>query len=368
MDGSAGDASVDGGPRDAGDSSVACEPAPDGGRPVEGAKATLLATLKLPTGVAMLQLGPTALLGKHRVWIVPRAQPKDVATPAYYAAAGLNTAVQPWLALDGGSPQPWSLDWRVGDAGLPSVLLEPKALGLVPTSLIKTSEAGQPDVGKLFVQQAPYGLVSAVGIATITDGKTTALRGPDLFKGEVHKFASGAHRTKDGYVKLYACERNAAPPPMMDCFIARVLLAQMAEPSAYQAYVGEEAWQSEDLRNATPVLFDVGGTLSVDWNEYLGKFVALYGVPHEKDGPLQVALRVAATSEGEWSAPTVVDLPETGRPPLVGSYLNYAVAHADLAQHCGQRIVISYLEPIELGADKISVVRGSTHLVAIDLQ
>ena len=90
----------------------------------------------------------------------------------------------------------------------------------------------------------------------------------------------------------YACKVMGLDNP---CIIARASLADASERQAWRYYAGDEGW-SADWQDAEIVL-DGASPLSVHWNEYLGKYVAVYAEPLAHT----ISIRLADRPEGPWS-------------------------------------------------------------------
>jgi hypothetical protein len=115
------------------------------------------------------------------------------------------------------------------------------------------------------------------------------------------------------------------------------------ERAAYQVYVqgaqGKGSWSS-DLAQGTPVLNATDVSFSVSWNPYLRKYLAVHGLLLSN----HVVLQTAAALEGPWLERVEIDM------PMPAVFVNQeAREQPELAQRCGQRIVISSFSPTMLG-------------------
>jgi hypothetical protein len=326
----------------------------------------LFATLADPVGLALRAPGPSAWLGEHITYTFgsTRVAPADGGAARNFASAALQAGRPPWV----GAPDPervWELEEQLDEHGLPRELFPRRAgeeaLSYLPGSLFH-SRSGQLG-GTLFVLESGWDLVTrSVWLATLDDGATVASRAEaPLFTGSDPMFARGAHRGQS-YVKVYACERDPtitdiANPKATRCFVARAPVDQVATRASYSAYraTGEDAgvWDA-DLGKATPVLFGPADTLSVDWNGYLGGYVAVHG----KILDHKVVVQTAPASEGPWTRVGELTLPENEHPAS-------AVALHGGAE-CDDRLVVSYLAPTEM--DSIFPVAGNVVFVSIDLR
>jgi hypothetical protein len=104
------------------------------------------------------------------------------------------------------------------------------------------------------------------------------------------------------------------------------------------------------------MLENVFGDLSISYNSYLRRFVAVYGEPLAN----HVVLRTSPQPHGPWSAPVRVMLPT----PAALNNTNIR-EQAPLAQSCERRLIISYFAPS--AASGIFATAGDVVLAAIDL-
>jgi hypothetical protein len=368
-DPSADAAPEDGG--DAGDEEDACAPRLDGGRELVIAGPALeLARLGHPASVSSRKLGPSAWLGAHRVWSFSETALVDGSVPApgapvNYPSAALDGPTRPWLRQPGDPAVDWRLAEELTSAGAPQPLLtrEPEEIGLVVTSIVKTSAEGELG-GLAFVRNFTSLLAATeVWVAELDDGATLAMRdATPLFVAPEPLFALGAQLSR-GYVKLFACTSEVSPlggDPVFPCVVARVPVERAGERAAYEAYAQDEhgAWAwSADLARATPVLNASDVELSVSWNEHLERFVAVHSAYFSND----VVLHTAPEVEGPWTEGVKVTL---AAPPVWPAL--YAREHPGLQQQCGRRLIISHWAATGLGGNLPSV--GDVVLGAIDLE
>jgi hypothetical protein len=116
------------------------------------------------------------------------------------------------------------------------------------------------------------------------------------------------------------------------CFLARAAPASAQTPGAW-SYYENGTWNS-NIGDATPV-FTGGSIMSVSWNAYLSRYVAIYSLPLSN----AVMMRTAPAVEGPWSAQTQLF---TAMAPA-GTYVDYdAHAHSEYDIDGGQTIFITY--------------------------
>ncbi|WP_317813858.1 DUF4185 domain-containing protein [Rhodococcus sp. IEGM 1408] len=98
--------------------------------------------------------------------------------------------------------------------------------------------------------------------------------------------------TTDDHLYEYLTPSGRQGPAIL----ARVPLDGVLDPAAYVYWDGS-AWVS-DVRDAETVMPAPTSEISVMWNDYLGKYTAMYS-----GGFTSVAMRTADRPEGPWSAP-----------------------------------------------------------------
>ncbi|MGB6725719.1 MAG: DUF4185 domain-containing protein [Terracidiphilus sp.] len=154
---------------------------------------------------------------------------------------------------------------------------------------------------------------------------------PDLLFGENEPNFGSASLMVNGVLNVYGC---GVPTIGLDegCRLAKVDPAQAQNRSAWMFYAGSGNWSSQDS-NAVSV-FEGDSILSVDWNSYLGLYVAVYSAPFSQN----VMIRTAQAPEGPWSNETVAFV---AKQPASGN-VNDAHAHAEYDLNGGQTIFVSY--------------------------
>jgi Domain of unknown function (DUF4185) len=184
------------------------------------------------------------------------------------------------------------------------------------------------------------------GVATVGPGSGTAVRDSNLlFHAPDPTFSAGAVAA-DGFVYLYGCDHIEGF--RFGCRVARAPEAGIHDRSAYEFWDGS-AWTGD----AGAAAFDIEGPnsgLSVSWNPWLGRYLAVYSPALSN----RVMMRTAPSPEGPWSAPT---LAFEGAPPAE-SMLDYsAFEHPELARDGGRTIFISYFHALGPLRGEFRVVR-----------
>ncbi|MGP8253371.1 MAG: DUF4185 domain-containing protein [Terracidiphilus sp.] len=154
---------------------------------------------------------------------------------------------------------------------------------------------------------------------------------PDLLFGVSDPSFGSASLIANGKLYVYGCgvANNGFDK---GCRLAKVDPAQAQNRSAWSFYTGSGNWSPQDS-NAVPV-FEGDSILSVDWNSYLGLYVAVYSAPFSQN----VMIRTAKAPEGPWSRETVAFV---AMQPASGNVYD-AHAHAEYDLNGGQTIFVSY--------------------------
>ena len=164
-----------------------------------------------------------------------------------------------------------------------------------------------------------------------------------LFDADEPPWGSGAVTAGD-WLYTYGCRRdlNSLAVP---CRLARVPLSRALDRSAWRFYAGG-SW-SADWRSARPVI-DAFYQLSVAWNDYLGKYVAV----HSCIASHLIFIRTADHPEGPWSAEVRIE----GLPPFVGwPWITSGIAHPGLAREGGRVELLTYTRNVGRGNETRAV-------------
>jgi len=165
-----------------------------------------------------------------------------------------------------------------------------------------------------------------------------------LFQGDEPDFGAGAV-VAGGFLYLYA-----HVPEGWDsyCIVTRAPLAEALDRNAWRFFAGDDNWTA-DWKSARRVL---GGapTFSVQWNDYLGKYLAVFTTFPFKGG---IAIETADRPEGPWSNRRDI---YKGLPPY-GDGRNFgAIAHPGFARENGRKQYITYSHPSDFLHDDIRLV------------
>jgi hypothetical protein len=161
-----------------------------------------------------------------------------------------------------------------------------------------------------------------------------------IFPASAPSFRSG-FVARDNYLYLYGCPQR--PDTLYDCLLARAPVGQATSARAYQ-YRTVGGW-SNDLSAAIVVLPNARPELSVSWNPYLRRYLAVHLVWISN----QIALQTAERPEGPFTPFGSVSVPEHDAGASL--FFSAALEHAELSGKCGKKLVLTYMRPVRAGAD-----------------
>jgi serine/threonine protein kinase len=157
-----------------------------------------------------------------------------------------------------------------------------------------------------------------------------------LFPEPEPPLGSGALRVDDWlYAYSCVCRQGQGCP----CVLGRAPMSDALERERWQFYAGAGVW-SADWREVDEVM-QCMFSLTVHWNQYLGKFVAVCAKPLDKD----IIIQTAPRPEGPWSGTSIIVegiKPTTGWP-----WIRNALAHPELARERGRVEYLSYFRPLD---------------------
>jgi Domain of unknown function (DUF4185) len=151
---------------------------------------------------------------------------------------------------------------------------------------------------------------------------------------------------------IFGCDLEGGGKP---CRLARVPLDRVLDRTAWLFFTEDSRWQKE-IDNSAPV-FAGNDIMSVSFNPYLGRYLAVYSRPLGR----AVMFRTAPAPEGPWSAPlyafdALAPANETG-------WIYDAQEHPAYARDGGRRIFITYSR--QTGPDSFEMRLVSLKLVKI---
>jgi hypothetical protein len=154
---------------------------------------------------------------------------------------------------------------------------------------------------------------------------------PDLLFTENEPNFGSASLIAGGMLYVYGC---GLPTSGIDkgCRLGRVNPASALNRSAWNFYAGDGNWSSLDADAVS--VFTGDNILSVAWNSYLQRYVAVYSATFSNN----VMMRTATAPEGPWPSEIAAF---TAMPPTQGNVYD-ALAHPEYDQNGGQIIYVSY--------------------------
>ena len=177
----------------------------------------------------------------------------------------------------------------------------------------------------------------AIGTASFTTGATQAARDAAfLFQSPDPLFGNGGVTIDSGNAYFFDCEQAGFG---FHCKLARVPIASVTNRSAFEFWNGT-AYVS-DVTQAAWFIDGVSAGLTITFNAWLGRWLAVYSKIFSDD----VALRAADRLEGPSTDPEVI-IPGTSfvEGDAGANYL--AREHAELQAQAGRELVIGYAHPL----------------------
>ncbi len=155
----------------------------------------------------------------------------------------------------------------------------------------------------------------------------------------------------DGFFYIFGCEftetSNTSP-----CLLARVPVDSILEREAWRFLDADGSW-SPDHGQAVPV-FNGSNMMTVFYNEYLGRYVAVYSRPMSLD----VEMRTSPAPWGPWSKE--IRLFSAHMPTGEIDWVYDALAHPEFSTDNGRTIYVTY-------SRQIAVLRSELRLVEVRL-
>ncbi len=136
---------------------------------------------------------------------------------------------------------------------------------------------------------------------------------------------------KDGMLYAFGCKSGWLEWPVI---VGRVPFDQALDRSAWQFYTGNGKWSS-DWKPAIPVL-EGAPMLSVSWNQWMGRYIAVYSIPLKN----RIAVRTAERPEGPWSDP--LDTVECVPPVTTNQWCYSGLSHDEFSREGGRVMYFSY--------------------------
>jgi hypothetical protein len=133
------------------------------------------------------------------------------------------------------------------------------------------------------------------------------------------------------------------------CIVGRVKYGRALERDAWRFYAGDGRW-SKDFNDAVTIM-DTAPALSVHWNEYLGKYLAVYSRQFENE----IAIRTANNPEGPWSQPVVAA--KCLFPATKGAWTYCGMAHNAFTKEAGRIEYFTYCREVDFLKGEIRLIQ-----------
>ena len=133
------------------------------------------------------------------------------------------------------------------------------------------------------------------------------------------------------------------------CIVGRVKFDMALERESWWFYTGDGRW-SKDFNDAVTIM-DTAPALSVHWNEYLGKYIAVYSSQFIN----KITIRTATRPEGPWSSPLVVV--DCLAPTTKQAWSYCGMAHPAFAQEKGRIEYFTYCREIDILKGEVRLVQ-----------
>ena len=166
---------------------------------------------------------------------------------------------------------------------------------------------------------------------------------PDLLFNEREPTFGSAALINDGVLYAYGCGSNFDGLDK-GCRLGKVSVATVQRRLTWTFYAGHGRW-SPSVADAISV-FEGNDILSVAWNSYLQRFVAIYSQPFSQD----VMLRTSPAPEGPWSSPLPAFM---AMQPANGNTYD---AHAHPEFDSGQETYVTYSRKLTSGHSEVRLV------------
>jgi hypothetical protein len=337
-------------------------------RPDPNAAVQLVAThemgsVRQPASVALRVPGPITWIGGGKlVWLFPKSLPS-------VAQAGSGIPPNYPSAAFAIRKDPGKLDERLV-SGMPASFLGADSaspdIELWPTALLRSppDAQGQASTGALaIVQRVAADFSYDVMTAHLAMDELSA-RAPlmPLFTGDEPKFSIGGYRGAE-YGYLFACNEDPGvidrgDPKHFPCRLARAPIAELEKHDSWRVYNATDAQWLADLTAGEPVLYGPQNALSVSFNNYLGRHLAV----HSRWLSNEIVVQSAERPLGPWRTELTLSAPA----PADG-VAQFALEQPSLnASDCERAIWISYLAPRAMSGGFPS--QGEIKLLQVELK
>lgn len=320
-------------------------------------------TVASPASIALRIPGPISWIGGKLTWLFPKSIRSD-------GALGADTAPNQPNAAFLSSDNPSALEEDLDPDGTPRRFLtaddENPTSELWPTALLRVPPpTGQDNATGLAFVRVSRDLISHdVAVGRVARNTTTAQEPlTPLFTGTDGKFSTGGFRGSE-YGYLFACVPDTSisdgnDPARHPCKLARAKVGELELRGSYRVYDPAQNMWVADLSAGAPVIYGPPGMLSLSFNNYLGRYIAVHSRWFSND----VVIQSAKMPAGPWRRELSFTLPSPSD-GVVQAALEQPALIA--SEECAKTIWISYLAPTASNMGFPSA--GEIKLVRVELQ
>lgn len=331
--------------------------------PVSLGEVREVGTVSSPASITLRIPGQIGWIGGKLTWLFPKSARKDGVVGADAAPNQPNAA---FVSRD----NPTTLEEDLDPDGVPRRFLtaydENAMAELWPTALLHVPPpADQENATGLAIVRIAYDLFNYdVAVGRVSRDTTTAQEPlTPLFSGSDGRFSTGGFCGNE-YGYLFACQQdsNVADPndPLRHpCKVARAPVGELDRRDSYRVFdPAQQSWVA-DLSAGGPVIYGPYGTLSLSYNNYLGRYLVVHSRWFSND----VVVQSAPMPTGPWRQEFIFTLPT----PSAGVVQSAMEQPALLGQdECAKTIWISYLSPT--AEDMAFPTAGDIKLIRVELQ
>lgn len=334
----------------------------------------VLARIKNPDRVAGRYVrAPVQALGDKLLWplmatpAATSAPDGGVVQPGGYATLARSSLEGPWSTSTPSSlPVELKLEDVVGGDGLPLRLVPPDTnsggLELQPVGIVVVR-----NLALVYLKQFYYFFSTSITLGSLSRNDFVLQSKPiDLFDAGRNEPSLGTSPVVyQGQVYSLGCKLDSnSTPATYPCTVGRAPLETVAGSDSYRVFQDQAApsGYTPTLAAASTVLLEGAEAISLSYNAYLGQWlIVTSGGRDVNEGTAY--LRTAPTPEGPWSEPLALSLPVGPE----GQTARVVIEQPTLSQRCGQRLVLSSLQPTrQVGFGEI--LAGSIELLSIELR
>ncbi len=162
-----------------------------------------------------------------------------------------------------------------------------------------------------------------------------------IWKADQPHFAPVALKGNDGYVYLYGVLQDEAK--IQNCYLAKCKINAIEDFGSYEYFDAESGTWSKDINRISPVFSGMPNELSVSYNEYLQKYIAVFSL----DLTGKIIMKTSENPWGPWNEEPVLlhQVLVNRKYEIPYPTLIYAgKEHPMLSKNNGKTIYVTYIE------------------------